>query len=191
MRPALRRPAAAPDVRRHGASSVSLRIASRRRDRVCSTAHSPDVTEEPTKPTAPGESLLSRISTEIVRSMKQEFGKGPESAKSYMLDDFLLVVLRGGVTTAEQTMLDFGEADLVREFRQTFENRMTEKLVDKVELLTGRKVITYQSQILFDPHIVVELFFFDRPAEDEERRETAEGQLRDPSIGEARDAPGG
>ena len=136
---------------------------------------------------SPGESLLSRISTEIVRATKKYFGKGPVSAKSYMLDDFLIVVLRGGVTTAEQTMLDFGEADLVRHFRQTFENRMTERLVSKVEELTGRKVVTYQSQILFDPHIVIELFFFDRQAEEHQLRETAEGQLNDRSIGEATD----
>ena len=131
------------------------------------------------------DSLLSRISTEIVRATKEYFGKGPVSAKSYMLDDFLIVVMRGGVTTAEQTMLDFGEADLVRNFRQTFENRMTERLVGKVEELTGRKVVTYQSQILFDPHIVIELFFFDRQADERQLRETAAGQLSDRSIGEA------
>jgi uncharacterized protein YbcI len=133
----------------------------------------------------PGDSLLSRISTEIVRATKESFGKGPVSAKSYMLDDFLIVVMRGGVTTAEQTMLDFDEADLVRQFRQTFENRMTEKLVGTVEELTNRKVVTYQSQILFDPHIVIELFFFDRHADERQLRETADGQLSDRSIGEA------
>jgi uncharacterized protein YbcI len=134
-----------------------------------------------------GESLLSRISTEIVRFQKEFFGKGPSRAKSYMLDDFLIVVMRGGVTTAEQTMLDFGEADLVRQFRQTFENRMTEHLVGKIEELTGRKVVTYQSQILFDPHTVIELFFFDREADQSQLRETADGQLSDRSIGEARE----
>jgi uncharacterized protein YbcI len=144
-----------------------------------------DIGEQPE--VSPDGSLLSRISTEIVRATKQYFGKGPVSAKSYMLDDFLVVVMRGGVTVAEQTMLDFGEADLVRSFRQTFENRMTERLVGTVEELTGRKVVTYQSQILFDPHIVIELFFFDRPADEHQLRETAEGQLNDRSIGEASD----
>jgi len=136
----------------------------------------------------PGDGLLSRISTEIVRATKECFGKGPTSAKSYMLDDFLIVVMRGGVTVAEQTMLDFGEADLVREFRQTFENRMTGRLVGTIEELTGRKVVTYQSQILFDPHIVVELFFFNRAADERQLRETAHAMLIDGAIGEARAA---
>lgn len=107
-----------------------------------------------------GQSLLARISTEVVRTIKDSFGKGPVKAKSYMLDDFLLVVMRGGVTVAEQTMLDRGHGDLVRQFRQTYQNEMGTELVSKVEALTGRKVVNYQSQILFEPHIVMEIFFF-------------------------------
>jgi uncharacterized protein YbcI len=111
-----------------------------------------------------GDDLLSRISTEMVRAQKKYFGKGPESTKSYMLDDFLLIVMRGSRTVAEQTMLDFGQMDLVRNFRQQFENEMTSRLTGMIEELTGRKVIGYQSQVLFTPEVVLEVFFFDRPA---------------------------
>jgi uncharacterized protein YbcI len=111
-----------------------------------------------------GQSLLARVSTEVVRTIKDSFGKGPVKAKSYMLDDFLLVVMRGGVTVAEQTMLDRGHGDLVRQFRQTYQNEMGTELVTKVEAMTGRKVINYQSQILFEPHIVMEIFFFEDSA---------------------------
>jgi uncharacterized protein YbcI len=105
--------------------------------------------------------LLSKISTEVVRTLKDSFGKGPLKAKSYLYDDFLLVVMRGGVTIAEQTMLDRGHGDLVRQFRQTYQNEMGDELVTKIEVLTGRRVVNYQSQILFEPHIVMEVFFFD------------------------------
>src|SRR5215218_8552155 len=108
-----------------------------------------------------GQSVLSRISTEVVRTLKESFGKGPVKAKSYLLDDFLLVVMRGGVTVAEETMLERGHSDLVRQFRQTYQNEMGDVLCAKVEALTGRTVVNYQSQILFDPHIVMEVFFFD------------------------------
>lgn len=108
-----------------------------------------------------GEGLLGRISTEMVQLMKQYFGKGPTKAKSYFLDDFLIVVMRGGTTRAEQTMLDADREDTVREFRQQFENEMTGRMTELIEELTGRKVINYQSQILFDPDISVELFFFE------------------------------
>jgi uncharacterized protein YbcI len=107
-----------------------------------------------------GQSVLSKISTEVVRTLKESFGKGPVKAKSYLLDDFLLVVMRGGATVAEETMLDRGHGDLVRQFRQTYQNEMGDSLIAKIESLTGRKVVNYQSQVLFDPQIVIEIFFF-------------------------------
>ena len=73
------------------------------------------------------QSLLSKISIEVVRTLK---------AKSYLLDEFLIVVMRGGVTVAEQTMLDRGHSDLVRTFRQTYQNELGDELVAKVEVLT-------------------------------------------------------
>ena len=143
--------------------------------------------DEPEEPEDHGQPLLARISNEMVRAQKRFFGKGPTEAKSYMLDDFLLIVMRGGLTTAEKTMLEFGQPDQVRQFRQLFENEMTERLTDMIERLTGRKVATYQSQIMFDPDLVVEMFVFDSAADPSDRVATAEGQLHDDSIGEATD----
>ncbi len=126
-----------------------------------------------------GGSLLAEISNEFVQMQKQYWGLGPVKVKSYMMDDLLLIVMRGGLTRAEHTMLDFDQQDLVRNFRQTFENKMAQRLKDKVERLTGRKVLTYQSQILFDPDVVAELFVFDTtaPGGAEEIAATARGQL--------------
>jgi uncharacterized protein YbcI len=129
-------------------------------------------------------SLLQRISNMMVAMQKEYFGRGPDRTKSYMLDDLLLVVMRGGVTRAEQTMLDFGQEDLVRNFRQQFENEMTKRLVGGIEELTGRRVLTYQSQILFNPHVICEIFVFEEAADRDQLRETAEGQLTDRSLGE-------
>ncbi len=134
-----------------------------------------------------GQGLLARISNEMVRAQKQFFGKGPTKAKSYMLDDFLLIVMRGGLTTAEKTMLEFGKPDQVRQFRQLFEDEMTERLTAMVEKLTGRKVATYQSQIMFDPDLVVEMFVFDSAADAKDRAATAQGQTQHDTIGEATD----
>ncbi len=134
-----------------------------------------------------GGELLTRISNEIVRAQKHFFGKGPTSAKSYMLDDLLLVVMRGSMTTAERSMLEFGQQDEVRQFRQVFENEMTERLVGIVEELTGRKVLGYQSQIVFEPDIVVELFVFDAPPSSDGRAATGRGQLDEDRAGEATD----
>ncbi len=131
-----------------------------------------------------GGGLLARISTEMVRAQKEFFGKGPAQAKSYFLDDMLIIVMHGGVTTAEKTMLDFGQADKVRDFRQTFENQMAERLTGTIEELTGRKVLTYQSQILFAPDRVIEMFVFDDTVR-KLTEATAKGQLTAAPVGEA------
>ena len=131
-----------------------------------------------------GESMLSQISTEMVRLQKQYYGRGPERAKSYMVDDLLFIVMRGGVLTAEQTLLECGREDLVRNFRQHFQNEMGARIVGMVEEVTGRKVVNYQSQVLFDPHMVFEIFVFDDPLGGEQVSETAHGQLQDRSVGE-------
>jgi uncharacterized protein YbcI len=107
--------------------------------------------------------LLLRLSNEMVRAQKRCFGKGPTSAKSYILDDLLITVLRGGITTAEHTLVDAGHEDQVRDFRQAFENEMAEPLTRIVEEITGGNVVNFQSQVMFDPDLVVEIFVFDQP----------------------------
>jgi uncharacterized protein YbcI len=148
--------------------------------------------DDPRQVEEKGGSLLAQISNAFVTMQKDYWGIGPLEAKSYMMDDLLLIVMRGGLTRAERTMLDFGQQDLVRNFRQTFENEMTQNLTGKIEELTGRKVLTYQSQILFDPDVVAELFVFDKAAGAgaAEIVATAEGQLRERPHGRIQDATG-
>jgi uncharacterized protein YbcI len=131
-----------------------------------------------------GESLLARISTEVVQTFKEYYGKGPTSAKSYMVDDLLFVVMRGGLNAAEKFLLEKDEVDVVRQYRQTFENRMNEILSAKIEKLTGRQVIAFQSQILFDPDMSIEMFVFDDRGTEESIDATALGQIADETVGE-------
>lgn len=105
--------------------------------------------------------LLSRISNEMVQAQKRYFGRGPTQAKSYLLDDFLLVVMRDGLTTAESTMLDFGRDTLVRSFRQEFDVAMGQHLVPTMQELTGRTIVNYQSQVFLHPYTIVAMFFFE------------------------------
>jgi uncharacterized protein YbcI len=68
---------------------------------------------------------------------------------------------------------------------------MTDRLHKMVEELTGRKVLTYQSQILFEPNVAVEIFLFDSEGGQGTIEATARGLLADDVPGEAtRGAPG-
>lgn len=139
---------------------------------------------EPALASQSGASLLSAISREMVKAMKTYYGRGPTKAKSYLMDDLLFIVMRGGITEAEQTLLAAGESDAVRAFRQRFENIMAERLVGTIEQLTDRKVLAYQSQVLFNPPTVVEVFLFDNPLARPVVEETAQALLA-PEAGTA------
>jgi uncharacterized protein YbcI len=108
--------------------------------------------------------LLGRVSRELVHALKRSYGKGPTKAKSYLCDDILLVAMEGGLLPAENTMIERGRNDLVREFRQQYENELAGTFTAVVEEITGRKVLNYQSQIMFDPDMIFELFVLDRDA---------------------------
>ena len=104
---------------------------------------------------------LAAITREMVRIKSESYGKGATEAKSYQCDNFLFCVLKGGITRVERTLLDHDDARLVRQVRLRFQELEGEAFTDAVERLSGRRVLTYESQILFDPDYVVEMFVLD------------------------------
>jgi uncharacterized protein YbcI len=111
-----------------------------------------------------GGQLLAAISTSIVRMLHEFYGRGPMKAKTYALDDIIVVVLRGsGFTPLEQTIMDSGEPDRVIAMREDFQRVMAERYKTAIETLTGRKVLAFLSQAHVEPDITMEIFFVDRP----------------------------
>lgn len=108
----------------------------------------------------PGQ-VLAAISNEMVRLKAQHYGKGPVEAKTYLNDNFLFCVLKGGLTRVEETLIASGDATLVRQVRLRFQEQMSATFCEPVERLTGRRVLTYESQVLFDPDYVIEIFILD------------------------------
>jgi uncharacterized protein YbcI len=86
------------------------------------------------------------------------YGKGPTKAKTYLINDTVICVLRGGFTTVERTLIDEGNVDAVYSIRRSFQQAMEEQFTTVVESAMGRKVIAYMSQIHQDPDLAVEIF---------------------------------
>jgi uncharacterized protein YbcI len=105
--------------------------------------------------------LLKQISNAMVGIKKSLYGKGPVKAKTFINDNFVFVVLEGGLTQNEITLLDAGEAQMVRSYRLRFQEVVSEQATGAVEELTGRKVVGYHSQIVFDPDRAFEIFVLD------------------------------
>jgi uncharacterized protein YbcI len=108
--------------------------------------------------------VLATISSEMVRLVARTYGKGPTKAKTYQCDDFVFCVMEDGMTTAERTLLEHGEHDLVRDVRLRVQSHMGESFCAVIRRLTGRDVLTYQSQVLFDPHHTIDMFLLGGPA---------------------------
>ena len=117
--------------------------------------------------TQPGGTQLSAVSNAIVAMMKKYYGRGPTAAKTYLMDDNLVVVMQDGFTTVERTLLNAGQDHLVREVRLRFQDEMGPEFIGAVEEILGRKVLGYTSQVVFDPPTLFELFILEPAAEAE------------------------
>jgi uncharacterized protein YbcI len=106
-------------------------------------------------------SLHARVSHEVVRTMKDLYGRGPTHAKTYLCDEYVFCVMSGGMTRDEETMIRGGEQDAVREYRLRFQSVIAPELIRRVQDVVQRKVINYHSQVLFDPDRLIEIFMLE------------------------------
>ena len=111
-----------------------------------------------------GTSVQARVSHAVVRTMKDLYGRGPTHAKTYLCDEYVFCVMSGGMTRDEETMIRGGEEEAVRQYRLRFQAVVAPELIRRVEDVLARKVVSYHSQVLFDPDRLIEIFVTD-PAE--------------------------
>ena len=102
--------------------------------------------------------LRTEISEGIVSLLKEFYGRGPERTKTYVSDDLVVCVLRGGFTRVEQTLLEGGHSEDVIRQRMAFQQVMRHRFEQVVEHATGRKVIGFMSGNHQDPDMICEVF---------------------------------
>lgn len=102
--------------------------------------------------------FLSEIGHGLAELHARYYGKGPSTARAYMLNDTVICLLEGGFTTVEETLIADGNSEAVREVRRSFQHAMEKPFRDVVEGATKRSVVAYVSQIHTSPDIAAELF---------------------------------
>jgi uncharacterized protein YbcI len=111
----------------------------------------------PAAPSAAGD-VRSAISDGLVALLKEYYGRGPDKAKTYVTDDLVVCLLRGGFTRVEQTLLDGGHGgDVIRQ-RMAFQEVMRKRFEKVVEEATERRVIGFMSGNQQDPDMICEVF---------------------------------
>jgi uncharacterized protein YbcI len=104
----------------------------------------PQETSEIESPQGGGD-LRGNVSRRMVQLHKEFYGRGPEKAKTYYNGDLVVVLMRGGFTRVEETLLQEGRGDSVIQQRSDFQKVMAERFSTVIEEETGRKVIAIMS----------------------------------------------
>jgi uncharacterized protein YbcI len=108
-----------------------------------------------------GGELLAEISRTMVRLYKECYGKGPEKARTYASDNLLVCVLEGGFTRGERTLRNHGREDAVQVQREAFQDVLRRRVVETVEALVDRKVVTFISGVDTHSETSAELFLLE------------------------------
>jgi uncharacterized protein YbcI len=105
---------------------------------------------------------LAAITNGIVKLFRDYYGRGPTKAKSYILDDRIVVcVLEDTMTRVEKTLVDNGHGDKVREVRLVFQEAMAHEFKQCVRDNMHREVMAYHSQLTLEPDLGFEFFVLD------------------------------
>jgi uncharacterized protein YbcI len=102
--------------------------------------------------------IRAAVSNAMVGLKKEYYGKGPVKAKTYLNDDYVFCVMEGGLTRNEETLVEAGEEEVVRQYRLRFQEAVKATAVEAIERIMGRKVVSYHSQIVFHPDRAFEIF---------------------------------
>jgi uncharacterized protein YbcI len=105
--------------------------------------------------------IASEISTTLVQLLKEHAGRGPTKCRTYIDDDLVMVLMRGGYTMFENTLFEDGKFLDVRTMRHAFADTMEGRFTEVIERLTGRQVAAFMSASHQHPDLQMEIFLLD------------------------------
>lgn len=124
------------------------------------------------------------ISRGLVALLKQQLGRGPTSARTFINDDVVTVVLQDTLTAAEKTLIESDRAEVVSDMRRSYQDAICDEAVALIERETGRNVMVMLSDHSVIPDCAVECFVLeplsgessaeDTPCEDRRQQESDE-----------------
>jgi len=115
--------------------------------------------------------VREQIARGIVQLQAQYYGKGPTKAKTYVMDDLVVVLLEETFTQAERTLVDRGETDAIQQIRRRFQQQVGDEFSAVVEQATGRSVRAFLSETNLEADVSAEIFLLGPPRTDMEQFE--------------------
>jgi uncharacterized protein YbcI len=106
-----------------------------------------------------GGTSLTAVSNAMVSLHKEQFGRGPRTARTaFAGPDTLVCVLDDVLLPAELKLVALGDPGRVRESRISFQAATASEFVTAVEKIVGRKVRAFASGVDPDANVVFETF---------------------------------
>jgi uncharacterized protein YbcI len=110
------------------------------------------------QPSPPTGDVRTAISDGLVALLKEFYGRGPERTRTYVSDDLVVCIMRGGFTRVEQTLIEEGQGALVLRQRRAFEEIARPRFEQVVAEATGREVIGFMSGNQEEPDMLCQVF---------------------------------
>ena len=107
--------------------------------------------------------LRAGISRAVVGLFSEHTGRGPTKARTTIDAELIVVLLHDSMTHAEKSLAQAGKHAEVLQMRRTFQETMRPSLVEAVEGLTDRTVVSFMSANDIAPDAAAEIFVMDRP----------------------------
>ena len=106
--------------------------------------------------------LSADISSAVVHLFLKHTGRGPTKARTTLDADLVVVLLQDNMTKGEKSLVHAGKAAEVLQIRRTFQETMRAELIEAVERLTKRHVVSFMSANDIDPDAAAEIFLLDQ-----------------------------
>jgi uncharacterized protein YbcI len=103
--------------------------------------------------------MMARLSDEMVKLYKEQFGRGPTRVRSHFAGpDTVIVVLENTFTPAERNLASMGEHQRLRDTRLFFQYATENSMTTMVERIVERRVRAFISGIDTTKDISSEVF---------------------------------
>jgi uncharacterized protein YbcI len=90
----------------------------------------------------------AEISNALIQFEKDYMGRGPQETKAFIIEDMILVRLKGVLTPAEQQLAKNQEGmNLIKKIRSNLLEQGRELVKEAIEKITGIKIISLHTDI--------------------------------------------
>jgi uncharacterized protein YbcI len=117
-----------------------------------------------------------KISRGMVYLMRQVAGRGPDSARTTIGRDHVLVMMRETLSKGERNLVEADKTELVYSLRASYQELLRPHAVKLIEETLHRKVVGFMSANHFEPDLAAEVFVLD--PRDENGHTVQEGEHR-------------